>query len=452
MEQNKAEDQSVSVPTKNSMPNEPEGDAVKESVQMAAAHQTDAPANELLSQNQDDPSGNLIITGQESENIPSESNDLSTGYPLNEDSTLQIHEPVFTNTFSESEAVAEAKAAAEAGPVKKPIGKRISRSLAQGNMGQPDFYGASSHSEKKTRRNTPKTFVELLNTDFLEEGEDPDQEFIPNVSPIVESANQHKLIEPEEPEEDFEDEYDEEDDDIVIDPEATLVDDYDYDEYEDKKRFLLSDYKKIEEYLEAQSLQGFHFTRLDGKKYYFYKGRPHNYYYQILYFAQEPEQEQWDAWQNEGWQNISQSESRHKKDAGWYIVRNELQPGELKKEIDNEEEKYRYFKKFSSSCRSTMFLLFVVMACCAVTAWLQYEFKGFIAVIIMSLVLFVIALYIFLVYARMLSKSRKQADLLAARIRLKENDPEWQKLQHPDRSDEELNEDWKGLDEKDNTL
>lgn len=373
----------------------------------------------------------------------------------------------FENTFDAASAVAAAKEAALHEPVHKPVGRRSARRNGIGSdpARKAEFYSSSSsHPERKPRR-SPKTYSEVLQTDFLESDDDQEEAAgILQASAIVESGRlkeeERKKRQAEEEaraaaaaQEESAEEYEEEDEDnIIIDPDASLVDDYHYDEYEDKKRFLLSDYRKIEDYLEAQSQQGFHYTRHEGKKYYFYKGRPHNYYYRILYFSKEPDAAQWQKWEDEGWQNISQQESRHKKDAGWYVLRNEKEAGELKADIDNEEEKYRYFRKFSSSCRSTMFLLFVVMACCAVTAWLQYEFKGFLAVIILSIVLFVIALYIFLVYARMLAKSKKQADLLAARIRLKENDPEWQKLHNPDRTDAQLEKEWDTLDEKDNTV
>lgn len=238
----------------------------------------------------------------------------------------------------------------------------------------------------------------------------------------------------------------EEEDNAVYDPKASLVDDYRYDEYLDKKRFLLSDYKKTEEYLNSQSRQGFHYVHHEGKKFYFIKGKPHDFYYKILYFAKEPSDEYWDSLEEEGWKEIDTSPSRNKRDAGWYVVRNERKDGDLTKVIENEAEKYRYFTKFSSSCRSTMFLLFVVMVCSAVSLFFQWWFKGFKAVMIASAVLFVIALWVFLVYARLLNKSRKQASLLAARLRLAENDPKYKAMLHAKDTDEELEEAWDAID------
>ncbi|MBF0578397.1 DUF2812 domain-containing protein [Erysipelotrichaceae bacterium RD49] len=238
-------------------------------------------------------------------------------------------------------------------------------------------------------------------------------------------------------------------DEEVFDPGASIVDDYHYDEYEDKKRFSTTDYRKIEDYLTNESAQGFHFVRHDGNKYFFNKSTPRHYYYKVLYFGREPEDSYWNQLEKQGWKRIEQMPSRHKRDAGWYIVRNEKKAGELPKDIENEEEKYRYFTKLSSSCRSTMFLLFIVMVCSAIAVFLQYYFKGYIAVMIASAVLFLIALWIFLVYARMLSKARKQASLLSARIRLASNDPNYLALRHAGESDEQLDLDWDEIDAQD---
>lgn len=215
----------------------------------------------------------------------------------------------------------------------------------------------------------------------------------------------------------------------VIDPDASLVDDYEYDEYTDKKHFFTSDYKKIEEYLANESAQGFHFTRKEGNRYFFVKKNPRNYLYKVLYFANEPDESYWQMLEAQGWDRVDQTPSRHKRDAGWYILRHLQKDGDLPFDIPNEEEKYRYFSKLASSCRSTLLLLVFVMICSAVSIALQYFFKGYLVVMIASAVLFAIALYIFMVYARMLSKARKQTSLLAARVRLSENNEQYQALQ-----------------------
>ena len=330
-------------------------------------------------------------------------------------------------------------------------------------------YQELTQLEEEEKKNPPKTFAEILRAsstpapknkpaaDTLPETliiQSPlkDVEFNPakNV-PVISSMSATAEIHPVGEEEDeqpivFENE---EEDEAVFDPEASLVDDYAYDEYEDSKRFFLSDYKKIEDYLNDESQQGFHYTHHEGRHYYFVKGRPHNYYYKLLYFSKEPKEEYWQSLEKEGWKRIDTSPSQHKKDVGWVVVRNEKKEGELSKEIDNEKEKYRYFNKYSSSCRSTMFLLFIVMVCSAIACWLQYEFQGFMAVMVASAVLFVIALWMFLVYARMLRKSRKQASLLSARIRLAEEDPEYQALLHAGESDADLENDWENIGKDD---
>ncbi len=331
-------------------------------------------------------------------------------------------------------------------------------------------YQELTRMEEQEKKNPPKTFAEILRassnqpaktkpaSDTLPETliiQNPlqDVEFNPDENaPIISSMSATAEITPvgmEEEEEEKPIRVEEEKEDVVYDPEASLVDDYAYDEYEDNKRFLLSDYRKIEEYLNDESQQGFHYTHHEGHHYYFVKGRPHNYYYKVLYFSKEPDDDYWQSLEKEGWKRMDTQPSRHKKDVGWVVVRNEKKEGELSKDIDNEKEKYRYFNKFSSSCRSTMFLLFIVMVCSAIACWLQYEFQGFLAVMIASGVLFVIALWMFLVYARMLRKSRKQASLLSARIRLAEDDPEYQALRHAGESDADLENDWDNIGKDD---
>lgn len=219
----------------------------------------------------------------------------------------------------------------------------------------------------------------------------------------------------------------------VIDPDASIVDDYAYDEYQDKKHFFTSDYKQIEEYLAGESAQGYHYTHKDGNRYFFVKKKPRNYLYKVLYFADEPDDSYWEMLESEGWDRVDRSPSRHKRDAGWYILRHLQKEGDLPVDIPNEEEKYRYFSKLASSCRSTMLLLTIVMICSAIAIFLQYYFKGFIAVMIGSAILFAIALYFFVIYARMLTKARKQTSLLAARVRLSENNEQYQALRQAPR-------------------
>lgn len=230
----------------------------------------------------------------------------------------------------------------------------------------------------------------------------------------------------------------------VVDPGASLEDDTDYDLYEDRKSFMLSDYKKQDEYLAKQAKQGYHFVKREGRKYYFHKKTPGSYYYRTLYFSQEPSQEQWDEWAKDGWELVSRAPAKKKKEAGWVVMRQREVFDELHKDIDNELEKYKFFKAYSSSCRSTMFMLFICMAVCAVTAFLQWQFKGYPAAIILSGILFAISFIVFLMYGRMLRKSKKQARLLKARWRNKERDAELFDLNNLE-SQDDLDQEWEKM-------
>lgn len=282
----------------------------------------------------------------------------------------------------------------------------------------------------------------------------------PVAAQTVLSQNSKVTFEDEKPEEealftDFREpgspeEVQDDDNEEIIDPSASLVDDYDYDLYEDKKHYMLSDYPKIEEYLARQSKQGYHYVRHEGKHYYFHHGFPRNYYYQILYFAQEPVQAQWDNWEEKGWHLISRAPAKKKSEAGWFILRNEQQPGEFRQEIENEEEKYRFFRSYSNSCRSTMFLLFIVMVVCGIMAFLQYFYKGYPLGIAFALLLLAISLWVFLIYGRMLRKSNNEVRLLKARLRLASA----QNAEDDDTLEEneaELDDDWNQVEKQSRT-
>lgn len=404
-------------------------------------------------------------------------------------SSLQFEEPEY-DAFDVRSVIEEAKSEVHKTTKNRVFGKRVRKprpteelssapvqpaqkmeeeadhpAVAEGPLARPaspSFMELVNSEKQSASRQAPKTFRELLHSDLIGreeiEFEEPLTASLMIETPVIEEpveiTEKSPVITTPEPEEaspiqveQAEDiivtlpaQKEEEEEDAVLDPSASLVDDYNYDEYEDHKRFLLSDYKKVEDYLASQSRQGYHFVRREGKKFYFIKGKPHDYYYKVLYYAKEPSKEQFEQWREDGWKRINQAPSRHKRDAGWYILRNEAKEGELLKDIDNEAEKYRYFTRFSSSCRSTMFLLFIVMLCCALTIWLQIQFHGYMAVIAASGVLFLVALWTFLMYARLLSQSRKQASLLSARIRLADHDPAYHALRHE--TDDQLDADW----------
>lgn len=257
--------------------------------------------------------------------------------------------------------------------------------------------------------------------------------------------------EEDEYEDDDEDEYEDQDEEEEEDEDGEYYDD-EPDLFEDKKHFLLSQYPIIEDYLSEQSADGYHYVRHTGHKYYFTKGEPQKYYYSIDYFRQEPDNDQWRRLEADGWQLVSKAPARKKKEAGWFIFRHPEEAGEYPKVIDNEEEKYRFFRKYANSCRSTMFLVFICMVCCLITAFLQYEFQGYLWGIAVCAVLFVICLVVFLQYARMLKHAKKRARMLMARLRLKEQQKNRLEMESDEydtsETEAQLESDWKDLEDE----
>lgn len=232
--------------------------------------------------------------------------------------------------------------------------------------------------------------------------------------------------------------------------EAVDEDENDEDEelYVEKRRFLFADYPDIEQYLQDKSLDGYHFVKHEGKKYYFRKGQSRTYYYSMNYFVDEPDTEQWREWEQEGWKLVSTASGKKKSDTGWLTFRNEEEDGEYRKEIDNDSEKYIFFKKYANSCRSTMFLVFVCMACCVITGSLQIYFQGYLAGIALCGALLLLAFIVFCMYGRMLRKSKKRARQLKSKLRIREaREIEASKNEYDtSESEEELNTDWNTLE------
>ena len=253
-----------------------------------------------------------------------------------------------------------------------------------------------------------------------------------NAKPIEEEQPVQEVLDDEE---DFEDEYEDDDDDEDL--------------YEERKKFLYAEYPKIEQYLQDKSSEGYHFVRHEGKKYFFRKGQPKTYYYSMNYFVDEPDADQWREWESEGWKLVSKSDGKKKSDAGWFTFRNEEEDGEYRKEIDNDSEKFRFFKKYSSSCRSTMFLVFICMACCVVTGLLQVYFQGYLAGIALCAGLFLISFIVFCMYGRMLRKSKKRARELKSKLRVREIRANERSKDFYDtsESEEELDTDWNTLEQ-----
>lgn len=221
--------------------------------------------------------------------------------------------------------------------------------------------------------------------------------------------------------------------------------------YEEKKHFMFSEYVLEEDYLEEQSQMGYHYVKRDGKRFFFRKGDPKDYYYQVNYYKEEPSADVKAQWKADGWKLLSISNSKNKKDAGWYILRNEEKTGEYRKKIANEEEKFAFFKKYRNSCRSTLFLIFVCMVVCAICTAIQVYSSGqiysigILIGIAVCVILFFIALIAFISYYRLLRGATKQANLLNARIRLKERKQSAADLQQL-KSDAELDSEWEKVE------
>lgn len=221
--------------------------------------------------------------------------------------------------------------------------------------------------------------------------------------------------------------------------------------YEEKKHFMFSEYVLEEDYLEEQSQMGYHYVKRDGKRFFFRKGDPKDYYYQVNYYKEEPSADVKAQWKADGWKLLSISNSKNKKDAGWYILRNEEKTGEYRKKIANEEEKFAFFKKYRNSCRSTLFLIFVCMVVCAICTAIQVYSSGqiysigILIGIAVCVLLFFIALIAFISYYRLLRGATKQANLLNARIRLKERKQSAADLQQV-KSDAELDSEWEKVE------
>ncbi|WP_270483708.1 DUF2812 domain-containing protein [Holdemanella biformis] len=341
---------------------------------------------------------------------------------------VKINENIFDDEVSESVDITPNTSIEE---VEAPIEKHTVEPV----MGKRD--------EKVEVEEAKKVVVETIDADenFTTESIENELKAF-NVNPVEEEEKTSELVEEESTpvlsEEDiYDDEYDEE------------AEEEDENLYEERKSFLYAEYSKIEEYLQRKSNEGYHFVRHEGKKYYFRKGQPKTYYYSMNYFVDEPDADQWRQWEADGWKLVSKSDGKKKSDAGWFTFRNEEEDGEYRKEIDNDSEKFRFFKKYSSSCRSTMFLVFICMACCVVTGLLQVYFQGYLAGIALCAGLFLISFIVFCMYGRMLRKSKKRARELKSKLRVREIRANERNKDFYDtsESEEELDTDWNTLEQ-----
>lgn len=214
----------------------------------------------------------------------------------------------------------------------------------------------------------------------------------------------------------------------------------------EKKSFLLTQYEKVEQYLEKKSKEGYHFVRKVGKKYYFVQGEKTPYYYNKAYFKNEPSDELWDRWQKLGWKLISREPSKKKKEAGWFYFRHLDVSNEYRRTIENEEEKYNFFRKYANSCRSTVFFLFICMAVCLVSAFLQWQFKAMWIGIIACAVIFFFAFLLFLSYLRMMLINRRTAKKLRIQLRLQARRKNFHGEDYDPETDAQLETDWNELE------
>ena len=344
---------------------------------------------------------------------------------------VKINENIFDDEVSESveitpsTSIEEVEAPIEKHTVEPVIGKRAEKvEVEEPKKVVVETIDADENFTTESIENELKAF----NVNSVAEEEEKKSELIEEESAPVLS------------EEDIYDD-DDEDDEVEEDEDENL--------YEERKSFLYAEYPKIEAYLQKKSNEGYHFVRHEGKKYYFRKGRPRTYYYSMDYFVDEPDADQWRQWEADGWKLVSKSEGKKKSDAGWFTFRNEEEDGEYRKEIDNDSEKYRFFKKYSSSCRSTMFLVFICMACCVVTGLLQIYFQGYLAGIALCAALLLISFIVFCMYGRMLRKSKKRARELKSKLRVKEIRANERSKDFYDtsESEEDLDTDWNTLEQ-----
>lgn len=344
-------------------------------------------------------------------------------------SHVKINENIFDDEVSQSvditpdTSIEEVEAPIEKRVVEPVIGKRAEKSeVEEPKKVVIETIDADEDFTTESIENELKDF----NAKFVEKVEKPSEiveEKDEDSQPVLTSEDVY----------DNDDEEDTEDDNL----------------YEERKKFLYAEYPKIEQYLQDKSSEGYHFVRHEGKKYFFRKGQPKTYYYSMNYFVDEPDADQWRQWEADGWKLVSKSEGKKKSDAGWFTFRNEEEDGEYRKEIDNDSEKFSFFKKYSSSCRSTMFLVFICMACCVVTGLLQVYFQGYLAGIALCAGLFLISFIVFCMYGRMLRKSKKRARELKSKLRVKEirANERSKNFYDTSESEEELDTDWNTLEQ-----
>ncbi len=216
--------------------------------------------------------------------------------------------------------------------------------------------------------------------------------------------------------------------------------------YEEHKRFSIVQFEKEEQYLQEKSSNGYHFLYKAGKKYYFKKDVPEDYEYRILYYAQLPTEDDVEEWDDKGWNFVVHYPSRDHKEAGWYIVRHKVEEGMEGFDIYNDDQKASFLRKYVASLRSSLFLMFICMMCCVVTAYLQWQFNGYLIGLILCGVIFFIAFISYISYYRVMRKTRKYLAELKRRIRIHENQSKIEDQNDDYESETQLAFDWERLD------
>ncbi len=215
--------------------------------------------------------------------------------------------------------------------------------------------------------------------------------------------------------------------------------------YEDTKRFSLDSYDKEAAYLEKQSKKGYHFVHKSGKRYYFQSGEPADYIYQVNYYSQMPTEDDVADWDDKGWVYIDRYASRNKDEAGWFILRHRDEPNKASFELFNDDQRMGYIRQYVASIRSSVFLIFICMACCVVSTFLQYRFQGPMIGVVISAVLLVVALIAYISYYRVLRRARKLLAVLKNRVRVHENQVKLQDQSDQFESTTQLAFDWEQL-------
>lgn len=346
---------------------------------------------------------------------------------------VKINENIFDDEVAESVDITPSTSIEE---VEAPIEKHVVEEPKVDDKPLVEEKTKFIEEKPKVVEEPEKIVVEKLDVDddFTTESIENELKSF-NAKPIEEEQPVQEVLDDEE---DFEDEY-------VDDDEGE-----DEDLYEERKKFLYAEYPKIEQYLQDKSSEGYHFVRQEGKKYFFRKGQPKTYYYSMTILWMSQMQINGCEWESDGWKLVSKSDGKKKSDAGWFTFRNEEEDGEYRKEIDNDSEKFRFFKKYSSSCRSTMFLVFICMACCACDRTITSVFsKAYLAGIVLCAGLFLISFIVFCMYGRMLRKSKKRARELKSKLRIRESRAieESKDFYDTSESEEELDTDWNTLEQ-----